>query len=269
MKPGDFAVPDDISADNIHQKLVTERIGHDFFSYKTVGSTNDVAHKMAAEGASDGTVVVADEQTSGRGRLGRTWASIPGKGLWFSLILKPDLTAHQACLLTFLASVSVADALSERYGLNPELKWPNDILIKNKKLCGILSEAEFDRGMIKFVILGIGININHSPGDFHPALQEQAISVSILLERQVDRKELLADILNRFDRRYSEIMRNGFLPILDEWRSNCPHIGKPVQFITAGASIEGIFQNLADDGSAIIRMQDGQLKRIISGDMIV
>lgn len=268
MKSYNIPVADLITADKVQAQLHTKIIGHKIHAFRSVRSTNDVARKLASEGAPDGTVVIAEKQTAGRGRLGRRWESEFGKGLWFSVILRPDLSSANAGLFTFLAGISVADALFNRYKIKAGLKWPNDILIQRKKVCGILSEAEFDGNKINFIVLGIGINVKHSLQHFPTMLHEQAISISMIHKQPVNRAKLLAEIFSRLESNYFRSQNEGFKGILADWRLKCQHLGKSVKVVHSSTEIEGIFDALADDGSAIIKLYDGRRKRIIAGDII-
>lgn len=256
-----------INLEAVQTKLHTKVIGRKFHVFRRIHSTNDLASRLAAEGVVDGTVVLAEEQTAGRGRWGRKWESCFGKGLWFSVVLRPGLPSTQAGLFNFLAGISVADAFWNEVQLAPDLKWPNDLLIGEKKICGILSEAQSDENKIKFLVLGIGINVNQSSEDFPIALRERAISIYMLLKRTVNRIDLLAEILQQLESNYYRIQKQGFEGLLAEWRSKCPHLGRPVKIITNLIPIEGVFESIANDGSAMIRLQNGLLKRILVGDM--
>ena len=268
MKSRNVPVANLITREAVRAKLGTKIIGRQFLAFRTIHSTNDLAYRLASEGGFDGTVVIAEEQTAGRGRLGRKWESCFGKGLWFSVIFRPDLPSTQAGLFSFLAGISVADAFSRKIQLVADLKWPNDLLIGKKKVCGILSEAEFDENRIKFIILGIGINVNHSAEDFPETIRQQATSIYMLLKQRVNRVDLLVEILQQLEFNYFRSQQQGFKGILADWCTKCSYLGKQVKFVSSTDIIEGIFETIADDGSAIIRLHNGIRQRILVGDMI-
>ncbi|HCO18584.1 MAG TPA: biotin--[acetyl-CoA-carboxylase] ligase, partial [Tissierellales bacterium] len=192
--------PDIINYDEIKGELTASVIGKKLIYFQSIGSTNDKAKELAAK-AEEGTVIVAEEQTSGKGRLGRSWSSPGRKGIYASIILKPDMEPFNAAKLTLLGAASVALAL-EDCGIESQIKWPNDIIIGGKKVAGILTEMSCELGIVNYIILGIGINVNQSVEELPPELVDKATSLRIAEGKAIKRKYLLAQVLNRLDELY-------------------------------------------------------------------
>ncbi|MFZ5517503.1 MAG: biotin--[acetyl-CoA-carboxylase] ligase [Candidatus Zhuqueibacterota bacterium] len=257
-----------LSEEKIRASLEGTTFVNKIYAFWTVSSTNNFAYKLAMHGLDEGTLVIAEEQSHGRGRKARVWDSQFNQGLWFSLILRPDIAASKVGLLPFLASVSIAEAVESLIGLRPELKWPNDALLAGKKFCGILSEVEFINGRIKFIILGIGLNVNHKPDDFSPAIREQATSLRIQAGIRINRTDLLAHILRRFEINYSSFKSNGISPILKQWKARCSRLGKSIQVVQEDTRYDGIFQDIDSEGCLILKLNTGQTLKVIAGDVV-
>lgn len=205
-----------------HDGIKKEKFGSVIIRYDVLDSTNTKAKELAVNGALEGTVVVADQQRSGRGRLGRIWQSPAGKGLWFTLILRPSISPEFGAQVTLLAAVAVVDALERVIGISAKIKWPNDIIVGKKKLCGILSELVLSEEEIDYVIVGIGLNVNFGYDDFSRDLAECASSVFLQTGTNWDCDVILHAILESFERRYFDWQENGFGAIRTEWKSkNC------------------------------------------------
>jgi BirA family biotin operon repressor/biotin-[acetyl-CoA-carboxylase] ligase len=207
-----LAAPDALLQEEILFGLQTQVIGRHLHCYEVVGSTNDVAFDLAAQGAPEGTVVLAEGQTAGRGRQGRTWHSPPGVGITMTCILRPPLPAPELWKVTALASVAVCRAIAAQTGLRPIVKKPNDVLVEGRKVCGILTEARRDT-----VILGIGISVNHGWADFPEALHDIATSLRIASGRKVDRTGLLRKALEALDTGYGELKKDGGAALVERW----------------------------------------------------
>ena len=226
--------------------------------YPEVGSTNDVANALAERGADEGVVVIADHQTAGRGRLGRTWASPPGAGLYVSAVLRPSPRA--AGLLTIAAGVAVAQAVSTATGLDVQLKWPNDVHVGGRKVAGILAE-----GAPRHVVLGMGINV--LPSAYPPEVARLATSLEAELGRHVDRGLLLAECLAALAERYRELNQNGARSVVDAWRTRASSmLGRRVEWDASGRSRVGLTENIDEDGALVVRSGSG-LVRIRSGEV--
>jgi BirA family biotin operon repressor/biotin-[acetyl-CoA-carboxylase] ligase len=257
-----------LSEDKIKSVIKTELFANKIYAFWSVGSTNEFAYARAMQGEAEGALVIAEQQLRGRGRKSRLWDSPFNKGLWFSLILRPQLPAARAGLIPFLAGVSIAEAIQKFVGLAPSVKWPNDLLLNGKKFCGILSEVEFQDDLIKFIILGIGINVHHKQGEFPEEFQKRATSLQIESNLRLDRSELLAEIMLQLEEHYKLMKQNGFKQIITNWKKRCPHLGKEVTIIQDDEKLDGIFEDLNDEGCLLLRTKEGELKKIITGDLI-
>jgi len=227
-----------------------------------VGSTNAVAADLAREGAPEGTVVLARCQTSGKGRSGRSWSS-PEGGLYLSVILRPDVALSQVTVLPILASLAVSKAISTSTGMVSSVKWPNDVLIGTRKVCGILSESTIMGERIEFLILGIGLNVNTLPDDLPPG--SVATSLRTELGRQVDIGEVARDLMYMLDMLYSRFLDGQSEAILAEWTDRSSTIGSDVVVNTSHGNVEGKAMGL-DGSGALILKQGPRLVRIDHGD---
>ena len=257
-----------LSENRIRASLDTSFMGEKIYAFWSVGSTNEFAYRVAAKGEKEGTLVIAERQEHGRGRLARKWDSPFAKGLWFSLILRPDLPASRAGILPYIASVSIAEALEENFNFQPEIKWPNDLLYQGKKFCGILSEADFKDDRINFVVLGIGIDVNQKPRDWPKELKDVATSLRMISDKWIDRAELLAMILESMERNYQYFKINGINDIMEKWKNRCPRYKKNIVIEQMGKKIEGRFRDIDDDGYLILRQKSGEVIRVSAGDIL-
>ncbi len=235
--------------------------------FQETTSTNDIVDRMARDGVPEGVVVFAESQTQGRGRLGRVWTSPPRAGLWFSVLLRPDLRPQEATQLTVAAATAVARAIKSHTRVSPDVKWPNDILIRGKKVAGILTELTAELDHVKYVILGIGVDVNQQASDFSPDLCRVATSLRIETGRLIDRSGLAVAILRELDNDYARIRAGQFETVADEWESLCVTLGRPVEITLGGRQVRGRAEALDVDGALLIRTQHGRLERIISGDV--
>ncbi len=242
-------------------------IANEIIELDQVSSTNDYAYQLALDGKQEGCVVVATEQTTGKGRLGRKWDSPAYLGLWFSIILRPTAQAPAATLYPFFASVAIVKTIQKLFSLTPDVKWPNDLLINQKKFCGILTEAAFERQQIKFLILGIGINTNQTPADFLPEMRAVSTSIRQEIGEWVNNQMFLQQLLTQLDSYYSIVLKQGFAPIINLWKSFCRSLGQTIALKQPETTMKGIFHNLDQDGSLILRQENGQLVKILSGDL--
>jgi len=263
-----ISAPDVLHADDLLSRLgKTKIIGRDIRVFERTTSTNDVIEKLARDGVQEGAVVFAESQTKGRGRLGRRWASPERRGLWFSVLLRPDLRPQETTQLTVIAATALWRAIHEQTGLRPEIKWPNDILIRGRKTAGILTEltAELDR--VKYVILGIGVDVNLGAGDFPPELRKLATSLKIETGNAVSRSELATAILRELDRDYERVCSGDFAVVADEWEEHCTTLGRHVAIQIGDRKIRGRAESLGEDGALLLRTEHGHLERIIGGDV--
>lgn len=240
-------------------------IGHKIYYFSTIDSTNDEAKKLAQERAPHGTVVIAEEQTGGKGRMGRVWMSPPQKGIWVSIILRPSILPTEAPKLTMLTAVAVAEAIRNEAGIPATIKWPNDILIEDKKVCGILTEMSAEMDDVNYVIIGAGINVNND--EFSDEIKEKAISLKIAKGESVERIKILAGFLESLEHHYEVAMNHGFSPIFEKWKKLCCNLKKPVEVITKKGSFAGIAVDIDEQGALLVKKEDGKLERVLSGDV--
>jgi BirA family biotin operon repressor/biotin-[acetyl-CoA-carboxylase] ligase len=262
------SAPDALHADDLLARLgKTKVIGRDVRVFEETTSTNDVVEKLARDGVKEGVVVFAESQTKGRGRLGRKWMSPTHKGLWFSVLLRPELRPQETTQLTVASATALRRAIQTETGLKPEIKWPNDILIGGKKVAGILTELSAEVDRVKHIILGIGIDVNLDAGEFPADLKKIATSLKIEAGETVSRAELATAILRELDKDYSRVCGHFFADVADEWEENCTTIGKSVAVQIGERKIRGRAESLDDDGALLLRTEHGHLERITGGDV--
>ncbi|ACN15786.1 BirA [Desulforapulum autotrophicum HRM2] len=235
-----------------------ERTTENILFSPSIDSTMDEARRLAREGVPHFTVVIAEQQTKGRGRLNRAWSSQKG-GLWFTIILRPDLPPQLSFKVNFAASLCLAKTLNQLFNINAKVKWPNDILINNQKLVGLLSEMETRGDMISFVNVGIGINVNNQPEKEQP----NAVSISTLLGQKVSRTKILAAFLDRFQRTLDNILERN---IIELWKEQTATIGRQVRIETFKDHFQGLALDVDDTGALILMDEDHTTRRVIYGD---
>ncbi|HUX75724.1 MAG TPA: biotin--[acetyl-CoA-carboxylase] ligase [Anaerolineae bacterium] len=277
-----------IDPSSIQATLTTRAFGRELVYLPHTGSTNDVAKDLAAQGAPEGTVVLADEQMTGRGRMGRRWLAPPGTCLLCSILFRPHLPPAQAQRLTMLCSLAAADAVEQVAGLRVSVKWPNDLVVKSQisnlksrnwcKLAGVLTETgvigeqvksqipnpKSQNWCLEYVIVGIGINVNVEP-DALPTLAPDATSVLAEVGRRVDRGALLVALLDGVERRY-EALQAGASPHR-EWEARLATLGQPVVVTTSEGVLTGVAESVDEDGALLLRTPDGALRRLLAGDV--
>jgi len=236
-------------------------------TYESVGSTNEVAWEEAEKGAAEWTVIIADEQTEGRGRLSRKWHSPAGLGAWVSIVLRPNVRPSVAPGLTMCASLAVAKALRKLHPMSVSLKWPNDVMVKGRKICGILTEMKASGDTVEFVVCGIGINLNQAAEDFPPELRDAATSVFLATGHRADRTALVAELLQQMEKLYGVFLRRGLAALMGEWRSMCPLFGKIVRMRTRGETVEGVFHDIDAGGALVLRLESGVHRSFLAGDV--
>jgi BirA family transcriptional regulator, biotin operon repressor / biotin---[acetyl-CoA-carboxylase] ligase len=260
--------PDALHADDLHSRLgKTEVIGRDIRVFQETTSTNDVVDKLARDQVKEGAVVFAETQTRGRGRLGRRWVSPPALGLWFSILLRPALPPESATQLTIAAATAVSRAIRLHSDLRPEIKWPNDLLIRGRKVAGVLTELSAELDRTKYVILGIGVDVNQKANDFPPELRSTATSLRVECGHQVDRPALAAAILRELDFDYARVLQGQFEAVADEWESHCTTLGHEVCIQTGDRKVRGRAESLDPTGALLLRTHHGHLERITGGDV--
>lgn len=251
----------------IKRGLKTNFMGHDIHYFNEVDSTNEVAKYLAEEGAEDGTVVVAEIQNKGKGRRGKTWISPPG-GIWMSVILRPEIPPHRASQLTLVTGVVVAKTIKEELNIDVGIKWPNDILIGKKKVCGILTEVNATLDKVNYLVVGIGIDMNVDVPMLPSDLQKGATSLKNELDTEINGALLVQRFLQNFENIYNDFKDGKFPEILDEWRAMSSTIGTSVEVRTRGKRVQGYAVGINKEGILIIEMEDGSLRKMISGECL-
>ncbi|HLO01913.1 MAG TPA: biotin--[acetyl-CoA-carboxylase] ligase [Symbiobacteriaceae bacterium] len=273
------ARPDKLSVREIEAGLTTQRFGRPVEAHEAIGSTNERAKELARSGAPEGLLVTAEQQTAGKGRLGRPWQTPAGRALAMSVLLRPPIPPTAAPRLTLVAAVAVAEAVRAVTGLPVGIKWPNDLQIAGRKLCGILTEMEAEIEQVRFVVLGIGLNVNQAAEEFPPELRETATSLRLAAAEgsasegglPVARLPLLQAILARLEVRYDQFLAGGWPELLAAWRELSVTLGRSVRVIPAsGAPIwEGTAVDVDAEGALLVRRPDGSTERVIAGEVSI
>lgn len=257
-----------LSIDDLRGARAAARIGCHLHYFESVDSTNTVAHQLARGGAADGTVVLAETQTKGRGRLGRTWVSPPYRNLYLSVILRPGLPVSDAPPIGLVAGLAVAETVRE-WTPQVAIKWPNDVLVAGRKVAGILLEMEAEDGRVRFVILGVGVNLNSVADDFPPDLRDKAIGLCTAVGTPVDRGGFAARLLSRLEARYEVFLREGFAAIQPLWEGLSCLTGRHVHIDGGGERHAGVVTGIGADGTLRLRDTAGQEIRVVAGDVTV
>lgn len=260
-------IPTTLSNNPILSKLQTKWLGQALHTFQEVDSTQGIAQKLAREGCPSGTVVIADRQLAGKGRMGRVWYSPPEKGIWMSVILRPEIPVTSAPQLTLLASVAILKGMTKVTGLDIGIKWPNDLLIQNRKLAGILTELSAEPDHINHVIVGVGINVNHSLEDFPDELKEIATSLLIEGKQEVDRNELIVTILKEWEDLFELYLAHGFGPIKTLWEAYTVSLGKEVIARTMRGEYRGKALGINDEGVLLLEDESKTIHKIYSADI--
>jgi biotin-[acetyl-CoA-carboxylase] ligase BirA-like protein len=256
-----------MNAARLQEGLRTKWVGKEIFYSRSVESTNEWAKELANLGAREGTVAAAAIQKRGRGRLGREWIS-PSGGLWFSIVLRPRLRAGESVKLVFAAALTVAEVLYEAYGLDVETKWPNDVLVDGRKVCGILAEMVTVGELVSYAVVGFGVNVNFKVKEALPqVLWEKTTSVEDELGKHVQLDVLFHALLERFEYMFELFLKDGFSPLLERWKRYAHFIGKRVKVTSEDERWLGEAVNVDGDGALILKLDDGTEKRVFSGDV--
>ena len=253
-----------LSPDTIKRGLSTELVGQHTIYYDSIGSTNDVAKQLATQGAVQGTLIIADEQTAGKGRRGRRWIAPQGSSLLFSLILHPALAPSELPRLTMASALAAGRAIEETTGLAVHFKWPNDILLEGKKAGGILIEAGISGETVDYAVVGIGLNVNLDVAQI-PEIAKTATSVSMELGQRTSRLELLQSFLRFMEREY-QLLQEGVSPH-SRWAARLPQLGQRVEVATPWGRESGQAQSVDADGALILLRDDGTAARVTVGDV--
>ena len=250
----------------IRHFLSTKILGRKIHSYQSIGSTNSTAWDLAEQGAPEGTLVVADRQTAGRGRLGRSWHSPPRVGLWFSLVLRPEVQPSQAPGLSLLTALALAQTMQSNCRIEAKIKWPNDCQIAGKKVAGILTELSSELDRVNFVIVGVGLNVNQTKSDFPSGLKSKATSLAIESKHKCHRAEILALFLKEFEHFYLQFKKSGIGPFIKEIERRMALLGQKVKLAVGKDLVTGKVAGLAQDGALLLETKSGSY-RAISGEV--
>ncbi|WP_317368545.1 biotin--[acetyl-CoA-carboxylase] ligase [uncultured Tyzzerella sp.] len=249
----------------IEKEINTFKLGKKIYYFDEINSTNEYAKKIINESIEEGTLIVANSQTNGKGRLDRQWISNKGDGIFLSLILRPDIELFKITQITLLAGICICNTIKNITGLDVKIKWPNDIIIDNKKVCGILTEINAQIDRVSYVILGIGINVNNEK--FNVALEDKATSIFLQLGKNINRQKVIAHFLKEFENNYFKyIKEKNFATFLDEYKKLCINLGKECKIVSSKKEIVGKVIDISPLGEIIFKTKDEILK-IVSGEV--
>ena len=261
-----LGTPDRLLPELITHNLQTRLLGQSVISFDDIPSTNDEGKRVAAAGADEGTVIVSEMQSTGKGRLERSFFC-PRGGVWFSVILRPDFLPQEAPKCTLLAAVAVARAMREQ-GLDAGIKWPNDIYCQGRKLTGILTEMSAEMDRINYVVIGTGINVNIPQSSFPADIMDKAGSMSDMLGHDVDRVAFLQSILQHMEALYVDVLKNGFAGLLDQWRRYSITLGQEINVLGLQEAFAGTAKDIDDDGALLVETENG-IRRVLAGDVSI
>jgi BirA family biotin operon repressor/biotin-[acetyl-CoA-carboxylase] ligase len=260
--------PDVLSKEEIQYKLDTVTFAKNIKVYNAIDSTNQEGKKLALEGAKHGTLLVADQQFKGKGRRGKSWESPPKTGIWMTLILRPDIHPNKASMLTLLAGLATVQTLNEKINNTAYIKWPNDIVVNGKKVCGILTEMSAELDFINYVVVGIGMNVNTF--EFDASIQEVATSLAVEEGKTFERVPIIQGIIKKFEKYYELFVKSGDLEnVLKDYEKNCINISKEVRIISNTDEMIGTALRITPSGELIVKDQQGQEHIIRSGEISV
>ncbi len=260
--------PDLLLPAEIEARLTTRRLGRPVAYFRRVESTNNEAKKLAVAGCPEGQVVVAEEQSVGRGRLSRGWYSPFARGVWFTIVLRPPFAPQEAPKCTLLAAVAVCRAIRRATGADCGIKWPNDILWDGRKLVGILTEMSAEMDAINHIVIGIGINVNIGADDFPPDVKNIAASLAMAAGRPLPRLDIFLAVLEELERVYDLALTHGFAPILAEWRAASVTLGRTVDVYAPGRRFSGVARDIDADGALLVETEGG-VEKVLAGDVSI
>lgn len=259
--------PDLLLPAEVSNALGTRHIGRQVIYFAQTDSTNLRAHELGKSGAPEGTVVLADSQTAGKGRLGRRWSSPAGVNLYASVLVRPPVAPRHASQLTFLSAAAVARTVAETASLPVSVKWPNDVLVAGRKIAGLLNELDAETERIHYLVLGIGVNLNMTADQFPEDLRYPATSMLLATGRSVSRIDFTRCLLRHLDDLYELYLTQGFVPVLEAWMSYFDLIGRAVEVDYHDRRVVGTVAGLDDDGALLLVLGDGSRERVLAGDV--
>lgn len=242
-------------------------MGRKIFFYETIDSTNTAAAALAGEGEEEGAVVVADSQSKGRGRLGRSWLSPPGVNIYMSILLKPEMVAKDATLITIMAAVGCTIALRKVTGLDITIKWPNDLMVSEKKLGGILTETRVVCKRMEYAITGIGVNVNMDADALPDIVKEAATSIKMETGKSFSRTEVIREVLNEIDDWYNILRKKRYSELLSQWKHLTSTLGRNVQVVLGKETLQGQAESINDEGMLVLRLPSGASRVVQCGDL--
>lgn len=260
--------PDLLLPGEIENGLQTQVLGKNIRYYEEVQSTNNQAKRLAADGAPEGTIVISETQYGGKGRLSRGWFSPFGKGIWLSVILRPNFLPQEAPKCTLLAAVAIVKAIESTTGVRVGIKWPNDILYEGKKMVGILTEMSAEMDGVNYVVIGSGINVNIAAADVPPELREIVTSLLLIRGEQTSRVRLLQTVLKEMEFFYCKALKDGFVDILEEWKKYSVTLGQEVNVIGVQETFDGRAVDIDADGALLVSTKAG-MRRVLAGDVSI
>lgn len=253
----------------MQETLGTRLFGGRLYFYPEIASTNDEAIALAMAGAPEGTAVLADAQTAGRGRWHRSWISPPGVNIYTSIVLRPECESSRASQIPIMAGVAAAEVLDSVCPGRVKLKWPNDVMIGPKKVCGILSQAKITSKKINFAVVGIGINVNAVLHHFPKTIRESATSLFLESGGEISRHDLLISLYENLEKWYKQLLQKGFGPIRKKWIESAPMMGQPIRITFKGEKTEGMAKRLDDDGCLVLAVEGNEEIKVSAGDAII
>ena len=263
-----MAAPDLMTEAEIKSLMHTDWVAKEVLYFDTIDSTNIKAQELAEKGYPSGTLVVADKQESGKGRRGRSWVSPSGTGIFMTLMIKPDINPNNASMLTLVAALAVAKAITSVTGEEALIKWPNDIVVNGKKICGILTEMSTEEDSIRYVVVGIGINVNTE--SFPPEISDTATSLKLSLGHELKRAPLIGAVLKSFEQYYSRFMEYGDMTgLMDEYNEMLANRKRQVRVLDPHGSYEGMALGIDKEGCLLVKREDDSVSAVISGEVSV
>lgn len=260
-----------IESRDLSSRAIIAGLRSDFWKkiicYESVDSTNEFAMALSLKSPESRTVIIADSQAEGRGRLGRVWVSPPGRNIYMSAVLVPEIAPRDVTFLTVAAALASASALRSKTDLIANIKWPNDLMVRGKKIGGILTELRSGHDKINFAVVGIGINVNSGGEDFPQELEHIATSVKEETGRYYSRSGIIAEVLNELEQQYKKLINEGRFPLLEEWRRLSSTIGKRVRITLCTEVLSGLAEEIDEEGMLVLKLASGERRRISAGDL--
>lgn len=260
--------PDLLTSSELKSLIDSEFVANEVCYYHEIDSTNNEAKKMAEHGAKHGTLVITECQIGGRGRRGRQWISPSGSGIWMSLILRPNIEPTCASMLTLVAALATVDAITENVNIKCSIKWPNDIVVNGKKICGILTEMSAELDCVNYVVTGIGINVNTT--EFADEIKDKASSLLVETERHIKRSEIVKSFAKYYEQYYDIFMKTHDLSgLIDCYNENLINVGRQVKITDLKTEFTGIAQGINALGELIVKKEDGTVVSVMAGEVSV